>query len=65
MDEFGEEAESSDINIHNVPILLDLAFAINVRYLGKTLYRNIESLFGYKGRKFFYISQKNSLTPKL
>ena len=47
MDEFGEEAESSDINIHNVPILLDLAFAINVRYLGKILYRHIKGLLVY------------------
>ena len=31
----GEETEASDINIHNVPILLDLAFANNVRYLGR------------------------------
>ncbi len=39
MDEVGqEEPENSEINIHNVPILLDLAFANNVRYLGNNIF---------------------------
>ncbi len=40
MDEDGqEEPENSEINIHNVPILLDLAFANNVRYLGNNIFQ--------------------------
>ena len=39
MDEEGEEEEedqhgTGDINMSSIPILLDLAFANNVRYLG-------------------------------